>query len=140
VSTAAAVQSKPSQEAPVSEPVLPQSTAEELLARMVAEVFNEPDVDRRAAAIDQVFAPDVVFVDAEHEVHGREELAATVTGLLAQGPGLVFAPVGSFRGVVDLGMRSWRLGPPGGEPVLGGLDVAQVVDGRIARLWTLLDG
>ena len=113
--------------------------AEELLARMVAEVFNQPDADRRAAAIDEVFAPDVVFVDAEREVTGREELAATVTGLLAQGPGLVFTPAGSFRGVGDMGMRSWRLGPPGGEPVLGGLDVAQVVDGRIARLWTVLD-
>ena len=112
---------------------------EELLARMVAEVFNEPDADRRAAAIDEVFAPDVVFVDGERTVRGREELAATVTGLLAQGPGLVFTPVGSFRGVGDLGMRSWRLGPPGAEPVLGGLDVVQVAGGRIDRLWTALD-
>ena len=113
--------------------------AEELLARMVAEVFNEPDADRRAAVIAELFTEDVVFVDAERQVTGRDDLAATVTGLLAEGPGLVFTPVGSFRGVGDLGMRSWRLGPPGGEPVLGGLDVAQVVDGRIARLWTALD-
>jgi hypothetical protein len=114
-------------------------TAAELLERMVQGVFNEPDPRRRAEVIAEVFTPDVVFVDGERAVAGREELAATVTGLLAQGPGLVFTPVGSFRGVGDLGMRSWRLGPPGGEPVLGGLDVAQVVDGRIARLWTLLD-
>ena len=45
----------------------------------------------------------------------------------------------AVRGVADPGMRPWRLGPPGAEPVLGGLDVAQVVDGRIARLWTVLD-
>ena len=111
----------------------------ELLERMLQGVFNEPDADRRAAVIDEVFAADVVFTDDERTVTGRAALAATVGGLLAQGPGLVFTPAGPFRGVGDLGMRSWRLGPPGGEPVLGGLDVAQVVDGRIARLWTMLD-
>jgi hypothetical protein len=114
-------------------------TAVELLERMVQGVFNEPDPQRRTEVIAEVFTADVVFVDAEQTVTGREELAATVTRLLAQGPGLVFTPTGSARGVGDLGMRSWRLGPPGGEPVLGGLDVAQVVDGRIARLWTVLD-
>ena len=111
----------------------------ELLERMLQGVFNEPDADRRAAVIDEVFAADVVFTDDERTVTGRAALAATVGGLLAQGPGLVFMPAGPFRGVGDLGMRPWRLGPPGGEPVLGGVDVAQVVDGRIARLWTLLD-
>jgi hypothetical protein len=111
----------------------------ELLERMVAEVFNEPDADRRAAAIAELFTDDVVFVDPEHTVHGRDDLVAAVTGLLAQGPGFVFVHAGPFRGVGDLGMRPWRLGPPGGEPVLGGLDVVTVVDGRIARLWTALD-
>jgi len=112
---------------------------EELLTRMVEGVFNEPDDDRRAAVIAEVFAPDVVFVDDTQTVTGRDELALTVTGLLASGPGFVFTHAGPFRGVGDLGMQPWRLGPPGGEPVLGGLDVVQVADGRIARLWTLLD-
>ena len=112
---------------------------EELLTRMVEEVFDQPDADRRAAVIAEVFAEDVVFVDGERTVTGRAELAATVTELLAQAPGFVFTPAGPFRGVGDLGMRAWRLGPPGGEPVLGGLDVVQVAGGRIARLWTSLD-
>jgi hypothetical protein len=112
---------------------------EELLERMVADVFNQPDADRRAAVIAELFTSDVEFTDPERTVRGRDELAATVSGLLAQGPGLVFVHAGPFRGVGDLGMRSWRLGPPGGEPVLGGLDVVTVVDGRIARLWTLID-
>lgn len=114
-------------------------TAVALLERMIEDVFNEPDPARRAAAIAEVFTEDVVFTDAERTVTGHEELGATVTGLLAQGPGLVFTPAGPFRGVGDLGMRAWRLGPPGGDPVLGGLDVAHVVDGRIARLWTIIE-
>jgi hypothetical protein len=115
-------------------------TPEELLTRMVEGVFNEPDADRRAAVIAEVFAEDVVFTDHAATVTGRADLAATVTGLLAQGPGFRFTPSGPFRGVGDLGMRPWRLGPPDGDPVLGGLDVARVVDGRIAQLWTVLDG
>jgi hypothetical protein len=117
----------------------PVPTAAELLERMIQGVFNEADPDRRAAVIAEVFTEDVVFTDAERTVTGRAALGDTVTGLLAQGPGLVFTPAGPYRGVGDLGMRAWRLGPPGGEPVLGGLDVAQVTAGRIARLWTVLD-
>jgi hypothetical protein len=113
---------------------------EELLTRMVEEVFNEPDADRRAAVVAEVFSADVVFTDPSATVTGRDDLAATVTGLLAQGPGMRFTPSAPFRGTGDLGMRAWQLGPPGGDPVLSGLDVVRVVDGRIAQLWTLLDG
>jgi len=111
----------------------------DLLDRMLQSVFNEPDEARRASAIAAVFADDVVFTDAEMTTTGRTELGARVTALLAQGPGLVFSPAGPFRGVASLGLRPWRLGPPGAEPVLGGLDVIEVVDGRIAKLWTMLD-
>ena len=115
------------------------ATAVALLERMIEGVFNEADAGRRAAVIAKIFTEDVVFSDAERTVTGHAALGETVTGLLAQGPGLVFTPSGPFRGVGDLGMRSWRLGPPGGNAVLGGLDVAHVVDGRIARLWTIID-
>ena len=112
----------------------------ELLERMVQDVFNEPDAQRRSVMIAELFTEDVVFSDPQMTVTGRTELAAAVTGLLAQGPGFVFTPVGDFRGVGSLGLRAWRLGPPGAEPVLGGTDVVEVVDGRIAKLWTMLDG
>lgn len=115
------------------------TTSAVLLDRMLQEVFNEPDTARRDTVIAEVFAEDVVFTDPERTVSGRADLAAAVTGLLAQGPGFVFTPAGPFRGVGSLGIRAWQLGPPGGEPVLGGTDVIEVVDGRIAKLWTMLD-
>ncbi|MHA3703090.1 nuclear transport factor 2 family protein [Jatrophihabitans sp. YIM 134969] len=117
---------------------MPGVSAEALLERMVQDVFNQPDAGQRASAVDEVFTADVVFVDGERTVTGRNDLAATVTALLARAPGFVFVPDGPFRGVGDLGMRPWRLGPPGGDPVLRGLDVVQVADGAIARLWTVL--
>jgi hypothetical protein len=112
----------------------------ELMERMLQGVFNEPDPERRATAIAETFAEDVVFTDAEGTVTGRAALAAKVTGLLAQGPGLVFSHDGPLREIPGmLGVRAWRLGPPGGAPVLGGLDVAEVRDGLIATLYTVLD-
>jgi SnoaL-like domain len=115
------------------------ATAAHLLERMVQEVFNEVDPERRAAVIAELFTEDVVFTDPDRTVRGRDDLTAAVTGLLAQGPGLVFTHAGPFRGVGDLGLRAWRLGPAGGEPVAGGLDVVLVADGRIVALYTVLD-
>jgi SnoaL-like domain len=106
---------------------------------MVEGVFNEPDPARREAVIAEVFAEDVVFTDPDATVSGWTALAATVTGLLEQSPGFRFTANGPAREVGDLGMRPWRLGPPDGDPVASGLDVAQVTDGRISRLWTLLE-
>ena len=84
----------------------------ELMERMLQGVFNEPDPERRETAIAATFAEDVVFTDAEGTVTGRAALAAKVTGLLAQGPGLVFDHDGPLREIPGmLGVRAWRLGP-----------------------------
>ena len=122
----------------MTDPVEPVAGAAELIERMLQEVFNEPDPERRATAIAEVFSADVVFTDPERTVRGRDDLAEAVTGLLAQGPGFRFTHAGPYRGVGDLGMRAWALGPPGGEPVLHGLDVAVVTDNEISALWTML--
>jgi hypothetical protein len=113
----------------------------ELMERMLQGLFNEPDPARRATAIDETFTEDVVFADGEGTITGRPALAARVTQLLAQGPGLVFVHDGPLLEIPGmLGVRAWKLGPPGGDPVLGGLDVAVVRDGLIAHLYTMLDG
>ena len=112
----------------------------ELMERMLQDVFNEPDPARRDAAITETFTADVVFRDAEGRSRSAA-LAAKVTELLAQGPGFVFVHDGPLREIPEtLGVRAWRLGPPGGSAVLGGLDVAVVRDGLIATLYTVLDG
>jgi hypothetical protein len=114
-------------------------TTAELLERMLPGVFAEPDHDRRQAVIEEVFAVDVVFTDPDATVVGREALGAAVTALRDRIGDAAFAPTGPVREVGDLGMRPWRLGADGQEPVGSGLDVVLVLDGRIARLWTFLD-
>jgi hypothetical protein len=114
--------------------------ASELLERMIQQVFNEPDPARRAEVIAELFTQDVVFTDGERTVRGRDDLAATVTGLLEEAPGLVFTHAGPFSGTGDLGMRPWGLAPAGGgEPIARGLDVVLLEENRVARLWTILE-
>ena len=108
---------------------------------MIEGVFNEPDADRRAAVIAEVFTEDVVFTDAERTVTGHAELGATVTGLLAQGPGpgLHAAPAVPRRG--RPGHRERGARPAGEPPVARRSDVAQVVEGGlITAMWTMMDG
>jgi hypothetical protein len=114
-------------------------TAAELLERMVLGVFDEPDHDRRTAVIEEIFAVDVVFTDPHATVVGREALGAAVTALRERIGDAAFTPAGPVREVGDLGVRPWRLGADGHEPVGSGLDVVLVLDSRIARLWTFLD-
>jgi hypothetical protein len=111
----------------------------DLVTRMVNDVFSEHDADRRAAAIDDVFAVDVVFSDADGTVHGRDAVAEKVEALLAGAPGFVFSLRAPAQEVTDLGIDRWQFGPVDGEPVVRGTDVALVVEGRIARLYTVID-
>jgi len=73
------------------------------------EVFGERDGERRRAAIARIHQPDVVFHDPGGPVTGHEALHGKVQGIL-----------------------------DGAPPVVRGVDIALVRDGRIAQLYTLL--
>ena len=113
--------------------------AADVVERMVSNVFNERDARLREAAIEDVFAADVVFSDPEGTVTGRDAVAEKVDALLAGAPGFVFRLVEPVQDVADLGLDRWAFGPSDGEPVVRGTDVALVVDGKIARLYTVVD-
>lgn len=115
------------------------SVVAELVHRMVTDVFNERNAHRRAEAIAAVFADNVVFVDPEGTVTGLAALAEKVHALLEGAPGFVFRLAGPIQEVADLGLDRWQFGPPGADPVVRGTDVAIVADGRIVRLYTMID-
>ncbi len=110
----------------------------DLMRTQLFEVFNERDPQRRRAVIDRLYDPAVVFSDPEETVTGVDALDAKAQGLLDQAPGFVFAADGPVLVSDDLGHAAWRFGPEGGEPVVRGIDMAQVKDGRIVRLYTVL--
>jgi len=112
-----------------------------LLRANLERVFNERDADRRTQAIEELFIADPVMYEPDGIVTGREAISAVAGKLLAQfGPTFRFAPVGRGVGHHGLAVLRWEAGPEGGPIAVTGSDAAQIVDGRIAQLWVLLNG
>ncbi len=111
-----------------------------LLRENLARVFNERDGALRASALADLFVDDPVMFEPADVVRGRVAIAEVAGRLLEQlGPTFHFTPVGSAVGHHELGTLRWQAGPAGGPVAVTGTDAAEIVDGRIARLWVLLD-
>jgi hypothetical protein len=113
--------------------------AETLLHANLHEVFGERDPDARRAALERTFAPDAVFADENGEVAGHDAIDAKAGEILGRAPvEFVFAEDGPAYVGGATAALAWRFGPPGGEPVVRGLDVLTFGDGLITHLRTLL--
>jgi ketosteroid isomerase-like protein len=114
----------------------PMASVAELLAANLHEVFGNRDRASRRAAIDRVYAEDVVFSDPDGVVHGRAAIEDKAAALLARAPEeFVFAEDGPRYVASDVGALAWALGPAG-APIVRGIDVVTVSDGRIASVRT----
>lgn len=103
-------------------------------------VFNERDERRRAEALAELFVEEPVMYEPANVVRGREAISAVAGNLLEQfGPTFRFVPAGKAVGHHGLGALRWEAGPEGGPVAVTGADVAEFQDGRIARLWVLLN-
>jgi hypothetical protein len=111
-----------------------------LLRANLERVFNERDAGKRTAALAELFVDEPVMYEPTGIVQGRAAIAAVAGNLLEQfGPTFRFTPIGTAVGHHGLGALRWQAGLGGGPVAVTGTDVAEVVDGRIARLWVLLD-
>ena len=108
------------------------------LLYMNREVFSARDPEKRRAAIERTYAEDVRFIDPEAEVVGRQALNDRAQKILDDAPadwaleedGLAY--VGP-----DTAVQAWRFGPPG-SPVVRGIDILTVSDGRVSVVRTLI--
>ncbi len=72
-------------------------------------------------------------------VNGRAAIVAVAGELLRRfGPTFRFLPQGAGVGHHGMGTLRWNAGPDGGPTTVTGFDTAEIVGGRIARLWVLL--
>jgi hypothetical protein len=118
----------------------PEPDYDHLLRANLERVFNERDADRRSVALDELYVAEPVMFEPTNVVEGRSAISAVAGNLLEQfGPTFRFTPLGTAVGHHGLGSLQWQAGPDGGPIVVTGADVAEVVDGRIARLWVLLN-
>jgi hypothetical protein len=112
----------------------------ELLLINLFAVFSERDPGRRLKAIVANYTEDVVWSDAEVTTHGHEELNERAQVVLDSTPDFVFNAAGPVHVLRDLGQLAFNFGVPEQPPAVIGYDVALVRDGRIAVLYTLING
>lgn len=111
-----------------------------LLRANLERVFNERDAAQRSAAVADLFTEEPVLYEPANLVQGRAAIAAVAGALLDRfGPTFRFTPVAGAVGHHGLALLRWQAGPDGGPVAVTGTDVAEIVGGRIARLWVLLD-
>jgi hypothetical protein len=112
----------------------------QLMERNLSEVFGESDPGLRMRAIEELYADDCALYDAEGESIGRAAISDRVAGILGESPpGLAFSQIGPAEVLHDLGRLRWQTGPAGGHPVLSGMDVALIANGRIRTLYTFIE-
>lgn len=111
-----------------------------LMRANLERVFNERDPQRREKAIEEIYVADPLMFEPDATVSGRAAIAAVAGALLEKfGPTFRFVPTGLAVGHHGLGILRWRAGPGDGPVAVTGADVAEIVEGRIARLWVLLN-
>ena len=114
------------------------ATIRELMLANLFDVFNERDRERRTTVITRTYTDTVVFSDLNGITTGREALNERAQKLLEKAPDFVFTAAGPVYETHDLGYLAWHKGPKEQPPVLSGMDIAIIREGRIAALYTLL--
>ena len=112
----------------------------ELMLINLFGVFSEFDPERRMKAIVANYTEDVLWTSPEVTARGYEELNEGAQRLLDRTPSFAFNAAGPVHVLRDLGYLAFTYGVPQQPPASIGYDVAQVRDGRIAGLYTLLNG
>ena len=104
--------------------------ANELL-RIQHEVTSERDPARRLAAIERAYVEDLAFLDSEATVVGRQAFSDRVQTFFDDARAdFVLEEDGPAYVGPDTAAQPWRFGPPG-NPVIRGMDVLTLRDGRV---------
>ncbi|WP_042417883.1 nuclear transport factor 2 family protein [Streptacidiphilus anmyonensis] len=116
---------------------MPRTVADLMRANLL-EVFNEPDPERRAATVKEIYSDDVVWHEPDRLVRGREALARRALEMREETPDWVFRPNGPVSVNDDLGHLGFLCGPADQPPVVSGMDIARCKDGVIVELYTFV--
>ena len=110
----------------------------ELMLDNLYGVFNQRDPERRLKAIATNYTEDVVWTDPEGTAQGHQAMNEQGQKLLDRLPSFAFSAAGPVHVAGDLGLLAFNLAILGQPPVVSGIDVALVRDGRIALLYTIV--
>ncbi|MNG78226.1 SnoaL-like domain protein [compost metagenome] len=106
----------------------------------IHRVFAEQDAEKRRAAIRDIYTENVRVYEPDVEASGYEGIEQVVDAVLSKAPpGFVFGTFGPAVGHHGVGRMRWHFGPQEGPPAVTGVDVVEIVGGKIARLYVFLD-
>ena len=111
-----------------------------LMHANLMEIFGQRDGTRRREAMRRTYTENIAFTDPEGTVHGYDAVDERAREVLDKAPEtFIFAPDGPPYVLAGAAAAlPWRFGPPSGPPVVRGIDIAVIADGRITSLQTLL--
>ena len=113
---------------PESVPALPSS-----LDSMLA-VWNEKDADRIRPRIDGVFSPEVVFIDPDNSIVGRDAFEAMVKSFRERLPNAVCSRASGVDAHHGLHRYHWQIHQDG-QLLIQGFDVTEVNEaGQVSRV------
>jgi len=103
-------------------------------------VFNERDATKRELAVRELFVAEPVLYEPTSSVLGRAAISEAAGKVQERfGPDFSFVPEGAAIGHHGFACLRWHAGPKGGAIAVTGMDAAEIVDGKIARLWVLVN-
>src|ERR1700758_5756644 len=112
--------------------------ANELLRINLHEVTSERDPEKRREAIERAYVKDLRFIDSEAELVGRQAFSDRVHEILDDAPAdFVLEEDGPAYVGPDTAAQPWRFGPPG-DPVIRGMDVLTLRDGKVSAVRGLI--
>jgi len=111
-----------------------------LLRSNLERVFNERDATKRELAVRELFVDEPVMYEPTNILLGGAAISEVAGKLLEQfGPDFRFIPEGVAVGHHGFACLRWHAGPNGGAITVTGMDAAEIVEGKIARLWVVID-
>ena len=113
--------------------------ANELL-RIQHEVTSERNPEKRRTAIERAYVEDLRFLDSHADVVGRQAFSDRLQSILDSAPAdFVLEEDGPPYVGPDTAAQAWRFGPRG-NPVIRGLDVLTLRDGKVSVVRGLIAG
>ncbi|MCJ1385155.1 hypothetical protein MMC17_008276 [Xylographa soralifera] len=118
-----------------------QAIASKLAHANLFLVTNNRDPISRRATMDDIYHEDVVVYESDDKIlHGRDEVDKHIQKLLGDREGWEFQTKGKTKLCHDLVYVAWGFGPEGALPVLTGADHFFVSEGKIKKLYVVVDG
>ena len=102
-------------------------------------IWNERDGDARRALIEATWTADGLYLDPLLRGEGHDGIDAAIGGAQPLFPGLNFRRTSEVDVHNDRLRFAWALGPEGEPPAMAGIDIGQIVDGRLQSIIGFFD-